>query len=148
MPLHGPHQYLRTASLTTTASKELTSLLFPSASWPYASAVVRELLYGSRNQATALLEDVNKPAVAQEAPVASNSQPQNADVSQLVDLVGSSSADSEGIPRQVTQLLQRLCPQLETLPPPETTRLVAALADLQVKDALVDIVLEAVRSHA
>ncbi|CAL8468396.1 g7936 [Coccomyxa elongata] len=135
------------ASLSTTAGKELSSLLgFPSNSWPLASAVVRELLGGGRSQtSTSKLEpaadSVPQPTVAT---VISEARQPNRALAELLELDSSPPTDGEDLARRVVGPLQRLCPQLDNLSPAEITTLVAALGHFRVKDSLVDIVLEAV----
>lgn len=142
-------QHCIPANLSTSASRELSSLLgFPSSTWPYASAVVRELLSGVRSQpktssVETVAEDVSQSSITTAA--AEARQP-NSDLVQLLQICETTPPDREDLSRQVTGSLQRLCPQLEHLSPAEVTQLVEALGHLQVKDSLVDIVLEAVRS--
>ncbi|EIE19406.1 hypothetical protein COCSUDRAFT_48936 [Coccomyxa subellipsoidea C-169] len=135
------------ANISTSASKELTSLLgFPASTWPYASAVVRELLGGGRSQQKTSSADSVADGVAQStiSTVTAEARQPNSDLARLLQIGESSPANRKELARQVVVPLQRLCPQLEYLSPNEITQLVAVLGHLQVKDSLVDIVLEAV----
>ena len=134
------------ASLSTSAGKELSSLLgFPSSSWPLASAVVRELLGGGRSQTSTSKSEATAESIPQATVGTVGTRQPNRDLAELLELDSSSPVDKEDLARRVVGPLQRICPQLEKLSPAEITALVAALGHLQVKDSLIDIALEAVR---
>jgi hypothetical protein len=108
---------------------------------------VRELLGGGGSQLkTASVENVvDSVAQSTTSTVTAEARQPNSDLAQLLQIDESSPIDREQLARQVVGPLQRLCPQLEYLSSSEITQLVAVLGHLQVKDSLVDIVLEAVR---
>ncbi len=108
---------------------------------------MRELLGGGRSQQKTSSADSVADGVAQSTitTVTAEARQPNSDLARLLQIGESSPANRKELARQVVGPLQRLCPQLEYLSPNEITQLVAVLGHLQVKDSLVDIVLEAVR---
>ena len=71
----------------------------------------------------------------------------SADLTALVETVRGDAPNSYESSRRISGILERVALQLDTLPPAHTTVLVAALCELEKRDAIVDIMLEAVRSR-
>ena len=69
----------------------------------------------------------------------------SADLTALVETVRGDAPNSYESSRRISGILERVALQLDTLPPAHTTVLVATLCELEKRDAIVDIVLEAVR---
>jgi hypothetical protein len=146
----GPLRYPAKAHLYTTASKDLTqqlSLLFPAAAnWPFASAVVRELLGGSKgadngsSEGSAKQEFTTQSVVEAEAEGPDEKEVQNFRVLQLLSAAQSQLQGHEVGPR-VAPILQHLIPELRTLTPVELAALCKALSDIAWQDSLVDLVL-------
>lgn len=146
----GPLRYPAKAHLYTTASKDLTqqlSLLFPAAAnWPFASAVVRELLGGSKgadsgnSEGSAKQEFTTQSVVEAEAEGPDEEQVQNFRVLQLLSAAQSQLQGHEVGPR-VAPILQHLIPELRSLTPVELAALCKALSDIAWQDSLVDLVL-------
>ena len=68
----------------------------------------------------------------------------SADMTALVETVRGDAPNSYESSRRIQKILERVALQLDTLPPAHTTILVSALCSLEKRDAIVDIVLEAV----
>ena len=148
----GPLRYPVKGHLYTTASKDLTqqlSLLFPASagSWPFASAVVRELLSGSSKGAdsggsdgSARQEFTTQSAVEAEAEPADDEPVQNFRVLQLLSAAEQRLEVNEIGPR-VAPILQHLIPELRSLRPVELAAMCKALSSIAWQDSLVDLVL-------
>ncbi len=151
----GPLCYTVKAHLYTTASKDLTqqlSLLFPAAAnWPFASAVVRELLGGSKgadngsSEGSAKQEFTTQSVFEAEAEGPDEEGVQNFRVLQLLSAAQSQPQGHEVGPR-VAPILQHLIPELRSLTPVELAALCKALSDIAWQDSLVDLVLGVVSS--
>jgi hypothetical protein len=68
----------------------------------------------------------------------------SADLASLVETVRGEAPNSYESSRRISAILERVALQLDTLPPAHTTILVSALCSLERRDAIVDIMLEAV----
>lgn len=150
--LLGPLRYPAKGNLYTTASKDLTqqlSLLFPAsgASWPFASAVVRELLSGGSkgtdsgsSDGSARQEFTTQSAVEAESAPDDDEPVQNFRVLQLLSAAEQRLEANEVGPR-VAPILQQLIPELRSLRPVELAALCKALSTIGWQDSLVDLVL-------
>lgn len=83
------------------------------------------------------------PAAAAPAQVQPEEAP-SADLTSLVETVRGEAPNSYESSRRISGILERVALQLDTLTPAHTTILVSALCSLERRDAIVDIVLEAV----
>ncbi|CAL5221212.1 g3361 [Coccomyxa viridis] len=150
--LLGPLRYPIKGHLYTTASKDLTqqlSLLFPASagSWPFASAVVRELLSGGSKSADSgssdgsARQEFTTQSAAEAEPVPADDEPvQNFRVLQLLSAAEQRLQANEVGPR-VTPILQHLIPELRSLRPVELAAMCTALSSIGWQDSLVDLVL-------
>lgn len=148
--IFGPLRYPATAQLYTTASKDLTqqlSLLFPASAghWPFASAVVRELLGGSKPADSGSSDGAAKQEFATQSAVEAEPGPEEEQVLnfRVLQLLSAAQSQLQGheIGPRVAPILQHLIPELRSLTPVELAALCKALSDIAWQDSLVDLVL-------
>ena len=124
---------------------------------PSMSSVFRDLMPSNAQQPAALrAAEASTQAVVVEMPAPTAARPasveesaaDSADLTRLLETVRGPAPNSYESSRTISAILERVALTLDTLSPAHTTALVSALGQLEKRDAIVDIVLEAVRAHA
>ena len=122
---------------------------------PSMSSIFRDLMSSNAAQQPAAIRAaeastqavVETPAtMAAPAPL-EESAADSADLTKLLETVRGPAPNSYESSRTISAILERVALSLDTLSPAHTTVLVSALGQLEKRDAIVDIVLEAVRVH-